>query len=182
MAVYKYADQIPRMGKDSFISDSARVIGNVTIGDNCYIGHGAIIRGDYGKIIIGSGTAVEENAVLHVRPDGLLTLEESVTIGHGALIHGSTIKSWAVIGIGAVVGFDVVVGRWAIVAEGCVVPRKATIPDEKIAGGVPFSIIGDVKERHKEFWTYGKQLYRDLARDYEDRFEKISGPLPLERS
>jgi len=145
----------------------------VTISDNCYIGHGAIVRGDYGKIIIGDGTAIEENAVLHIRPDGILELEDHVTVGHGAIIHGRTIKSHAVIGIGAVIGFDVVIGSWAIVAEGCVIPQKALVPDEKIAGGVPFEIIGNVENRHKAFWIYGKQLYVDLAREYPAKFEKL---------
>ena len=173
MAVYRYDDRIPQIGKNVYISDSARVIGDVTIGDNCYVGHGAIVRGDYGKIIIGAGSAIEENAILHIRPDGILELEESVTVGHGAIIHGKQIKSHAVIGIGSVIGFDVVIGSWSIVAEGCVVPQNTIIPDEKITGGVPFKIIGDVKQKHKDFWTYGKQLYVDLARDYPDKFKKL---------
>jgi len=77
MAVYRYDDRIPQIGKNVYISDSARVIGDVTIGDKCYIGHGAIVRGDYGKIIIGSGSAIEENTTLHIRPNGILELEES---------------------------------------------------------------------------------------------------------
>ncbi|HGY11942.1 MAG: gamma carbonic anhydrase family protein [Desulfobacteraceae bacterium] len=173
MAVYRYDDRIPKIGKKVYISDSARVIGDIIIGDNCYIGHGAIVRGDYGKIIIGAGSAIEENAILHIRPNGILELEESVTVGHGAIIHGKQIKSHAVIGIGSVIGFDVVIGSWSIVAEGCVVPQNTIIPDEKITGGVPFKIIGDVKQKHKDFWTYGKQLYVDLARDYPDKFEKL---------
>jgi carbonic anhydrase/acetyltransferase-like protein (isoleucine patch superfamily) len=173
MAVYRYGDRIPEIGKNTYISDSARVIGDVRIGDNCYIGHGAVVRGDYGTIIIGAGTAVEENAVLHIRPDGILELEKSVTVGHGAIIHGRQIKSCAVIGIGSVIGFDVVVGAWSIIAEGCVVPQNTIIPDEKITGGVPFKIIGDVKQKHKDFWTYGKQLYVDLAREYPGKLEKL---------
>ena len=173
MAVYRYGDKTPTIGKNSYISDSARVIGDVTLGDNCYVGHGAIIRGDYGKIIIGEGSAIEENAILHIRPNGILELKKRVTVGHGAIIHGQLIKSHAVIGIGSVIGFDVIVGTWSIVAEGCVVPQNNTIPDKKIAGGVPFKIMGDVKQKHKDFWTYGKQLYVDLAKEYPDKFEKI---------
>ncbi len=124
MTVYQYGNRIPKIGKNTYISDSARVIGDVEIQDNCYIGHGAIIRGDYGTIHIGRGTAVEEGAILHIRPDGLLELEDHVTVGHGAIIHGRLIRTHAVIGIGAVIGFDVVVGAWAIVAEGSVIPQK----------------------------------------------------------
>jgi len=173
MAIYKYGDRVPQIGKDTFISDSARVIGDVRIGNNCYIGHGAILRGDYGSIEIGDGSAIEENAVLHIRPDGLLKLEEKVTVGHGALVHGKLIKTCAIIGIGAVLGFDVVIGEWTIVAEGCVIHKGAEIPDGKIVAGVPYKIIGRTMKKHKEFWTYGKQLYIDLAKDYPGKFERI---------
>jgi len=173
MAIYRYGDRLPRVGQNSFVSDTSIVIGDVLIGDNCYIGHGSILRGDYGSIRIGDGTAIEENALLHIRPDGLLELEEKVTVGHGAMIHGKLIKSYAVIGIGAIIGFDVVVGSWSIIAEGCVVPRGNEIPDEKIAAGTPYKIIGNTLERHKKFWTYGKQLYIDLAKEYPDKFERI---------
>ncbi|MCK5311611.1 MAG: gamma carbonic anhydrase family protein [Desulfobacteraceae bacterium] len=173
MAIYQYDNFIPKIGNNSYISDSARVIGDVTIGEDCYIGHGAILRGDYGRIIIGSGTAIEENAVLHIRPNGILELEKSVTIGHGALVHCKLIKSFAVIGIGAVVGFDAVIGTWSIVAEGCVVTKDAIIPDEKIVTGVPYQITSDTKPEHKKFWKYGKQLYVDLAHDYPEKFKRI---------
>jgi len=173
MAVYRYDNFVPSIGNNSYISDSARVIGDVTIGQDCYIGHGAILRGDYGRIIIGDGTAIEENAVLHIRPKGTLELEKSVTIGHGALVHCKLIKSFAVIGIGAVVGFDAIIGNWSIVAEGCVITKNAIIPDEKIATGVPYKISGNTKPEHKKFWEYGKQLYVDLAHEYPKKFSRI---------
>ena len=173
MALYRYGERVPKIGKDSFVSDTAVVIGDVTIGNNCYIGHGSILRGDYGSIKIGDGSAIEENAMLHIRPDGLLELEDKVTVGHGALVHGKLIKSCAVIGIGSVVGFDVVIGIWSIVAEGCVIPQGNRIPDGKIVAGVPYKIIGDTLDRHKEFWLYGKQLYINLASEYPAKFERI---------
>ena len=67
--IYKFDGKQPVVGKNSYISDISRVIGDVVIGDNCYIGHGAILRGDYGKIEIGNGTAVEEGAVIHAPPN-----------------------------------------------------------------------------------------------------------------
>ncbi len=137
------------------------------------IGHGSILRGDYGAIKIGDGTAIEESAMLHIRPKGLRELEEKVTVGHGALIHGKLIKAFAVIGIGSVIGFDVVIGSWGIVAEGCVVPKNTIVPDEKIIAGVPGKIIGNTLEKHKKFWTYGKQLYIDLAHEYPEKFQRI---------
>ncbi len=175
MAIYKFNNRVPVIGNNTFVSDSAIVVGDVKIGNNCYIGHGSILRGDYGSIEIGDGTAVEEGANLHIRPDGLLKIGEKVTIGHGAILHCNEIQSFAVIGIGAIIGFDVEIGQWSIIAEGTVVNRKAKIENEKIVAGNPFKVVSNVKERHKKFWLYAKQLYINLAKQYITKgcFEKI---------
>jgi carbonic anhydrase/acetyltransferase-like protein (isoleucine patch superfamily) len=164
---------VPRIAAGAWVSDSARVIGDVVVGKGCYVGHGAVLRGDYGSIRLGPGTAIEENATLHIRPEGLLELGDRVTVGHSATVHCSHVSDFAVIGIAAVLSFDVKVGRWAIVAEGCVVPAGTEIPAEKLVVGVPARIVGDVEQRHKDFWSYGKQLYVDLAARYPTQFERI---------
>jgi carbonic anhydrase/acetyltransferase-like protein (isoleucine patch superfamily) len=173
MALYRFGNRVPAVGRGAWVSDSARVIGDVVISEDCYVGHGVVLRGDYGSIHLGPGTAVEENATVHIRPDGLSTLGERVTVGHGAILHCNRIDDCAVVGMGAVLSFDVEVGCWAIVAEGCLVPSGMKIPAGKIATGVPARLTGDVQKRHKDFWNYGKQLYVDLARKYPKEFERI---------
>ncbi|OPY90709.1 MAG: serine acetyltransferase [Syntrophus sp. PtaU1.Bin208] len=173
MALYSFGDRVPRIGKDVYVSDSARVIGDVEIGDGCYIGHGVILRGDYGSIRLGPGTAIEENAVVHIEPNGLSVFGERVTVGHGAILHGDRIDDFAVIGMGAVLSLKVVVGKWAIVAEGSVLPSKTRVDAEKFVAGVPAKVVGDVQPRHKEFWTWGKQLYVDLARSYPEKLKRL---------
>jgi len=64
-----------------------------------------------------------------------------------------------------------VVGYWSIVAEGCVVPKGKVIPDEKIIAGTPFEIIGDTLDKHKELWTWGKQLY--VNKEYPKKLKRI---------
>ena len=66
--LYKFDGKVPTVGKGTCVSDIARIIGDVVIGSNCYIGHGAILRGDYGRIEIGDGTAVEEGVIVHAPP------------------------------------------------------------------------------------------------------------------
>lgn len=173
MALYRFGGYSPAVARSAYVSDSARVIGDVAIGEECYIGHGVILRGDYGRIRIGPGTAIEENAVVHIRPDGTSRIGERVTIGHGAVIHGNLIADYAVIGMGAIICFDVEVGKWCIVGEGCVVTSGEHIPPGKMVVGVPAKIVGGVQQKHKDFWTCGKQLYVDLAKRYPAEFEKI---------
>jgi len=173
MALYRFGDRLPKVGEGTWVSDSARVIGDVVIGRDCYIGHGVILRGDYGSIEIGDGSAVEENAVVHIRPDGLSSIGRSVTIGHCAVVHCGQIGDFAVIGMGAVLSFDAKIGPWAIIAEGCVVSRGMEIPGGMIAAGVPAEVIQEVQPHHKDFWTYGKRLYVDLAHRYPNELERI---------
>ena len=163
---YKVDGKQPKVGKNSYVSDIARVIGDVVIGDNCYIGHGAILRGDYGRIEIGDGTAVEEGVIVHAPPDNINRIGKKVTIGHGAVVHGKSIGDHAVIGMGAIVSIWAEIGEWAIVAEGCVVKLKQIIPPKVVAAGNPAKIVRELTEKDREFWNGGKQLYIDLAKKY----------------
>ncbi len=173
MPIYQYGNKIPEIGKDTYISETAIIIGGVKIGNNCYIGHGAILRGDYGNIQIGDGTAVEENVMIHIRPNDTLLIGQNVTIGHSATIHCKEIKDFAVIGLGAVLSFDVIVGSWSIIGEGTVIPNSKIIPPNKIVIGNPYKIISEVTEFHKKRWSYVKELYQTLAKEYPIKLKKI---------
>jgi len=164
MSIYEFEKKKPRIGKGTFIFPSADVIGDVTIGENCYIGPGARIRGDYGSIRIGNDTAVEENVVIHARPNEKTIIGNSVTIGHAAIIHNATIHDWAIIGMGAIVSDYAEIGEWAVVAEGAVVKNKEKIPDKAIAVGVPAKVVAEITLDYKKQWTEYKNIYSNLAR------------------
>ncbi|UCE73873.1 MAG: gamma carbonic anhydrase family protein [Methanomassiliicoccales archaeon] len=166
MAVFQFEDRIPRIGKETYIAESAEVIGKVMIGDHCYIGPGARLRGDYGTIEIGDYSIVEDNCVLHARPDDTCKIGEHVTVGHGAIVHNATIRDWAMIGMGSIVSDFAVVGEWSVIGEGAVVRNNQKIPDEKVAVGVPAKVIADVKEDYKELWMKYKGMYTELAKRY----------------
>jgi carbonic anhydrase/acetyltransferase-like protein (isoleucine patch superfamily) len=164
MTIYEFERRKPTIGKGTFIFKSADIIGDVIIGDNCYIGPGARIRGDYGLIRIGSNTAVEENVVIHARPDEKTLIGSFVTIGHAAIIHNAIINDWAVLGMGSIVSDWAEIGKWAVVAEGALVKNKQKIPDKAIAVGVPAKVISEVSEDYIKQWTKYKKIYSDLAK------------------
>ena len=164
--LYKFDGRQPSVGKESYVSELASVIGDVVIGNNCYIGHGAILRGDYGSIVIGDGTAVEEGVIIHAPPGNTNRIGKRVTIGHGAVVHGGAIGDQAVIGMGAIVSIRSEIGEYAIIAEGCVVKMNQVIPPGVVAAGNPAKVVRDVTPKDKELWDYGKQLYIDLAKTY----------------
>jgi carbonic anhydrase/acetyltransferase-like protein (isoleucine patch superfamily) len=118
MAVYRFDGKEPKIGRDCYIADSAEVIGDVVIGDGCYVGPNAVIRGDYGSIVIGNETAVEEGVIIHARPKERTTIGNRVTLGHGAIIHNCRIDDNVVIGMGAVVSDYAEVREWGLWQRG----------------------------------------------------------------
>ena len=168
LMLYKFDGKQPAIGDDTYISDLARVIGDVVIGNNCYIGHGAILRGDYGRIEIGDGTAVEEGVIVHAPPGDTNQIGKTVTIGHGAVVHGKKIGNRAVIGMGSILSIWSEIGESAIIAEGSVVKMKQIIPPKVVAAGNPAQIVREISAKDEAFWNWGKQLYIDLAKKYLD--------------
>ena len=164
--LYRFRNKEPRIGKETYISEHALVIGDVKIGDNCYIGHGAILRGDYGSIEIGAGTAVEEGVVIHAPPNEICRIGNKVTLGHGAIIHSSSIGDLSLIGMGAIVSIGAQVGEKTIVAEGSVVKMHQIVPSGVVAGGCPVKTLRQVTTEDSTFWEHGKQVYIDLAKEY----------------
>ena len=164
--LYTFDGKKPEIGQGTYVSEAALVIGDVKIGDNCYIGHGAILRGDYGSIFIGPGTAVEEGAIIHAPPNEVSLIGERVTIGHGAIIHSAKIGDFSVIGMGAILSIRSEIGTNTIIAEGAVVKMRQVIPDGVVTGGNPAKVLRKITKKDTDYWEWGKELYIDLARKY----------------
>ena len=177
MVVYRFEGKEPKIGKATYVSQSAEVIGDVTIGKQCYIGPGAKLRGDYGKIEIGNRTSIEENCVVHARPNEICRVGDMVTVGHGSILHNCTVRDYAVIGMGAIVSDYAVVGVWSVVGEGCVVKNNQVIKDQKIVVGVPAKVVGEVSDEYKKLWTNYKKIYVKLAKKYPKKLETVKPDL-----
>ena len=174
MAIYQFDDRIPKIAESAGVHETAVIIGDVTIGENCYIGPGAIIRGDYSKTIIGKGVSIQEGVVIHARPGEECRIGNFATIGHRAMLHGAYISDYAVIGMSATVSDWAEIGEWAVVGEGAVVKSKQKIPPEAIAVGVPAKVIDKkIDEKFKEFWLESKEEYQRLAKRMHTAMKKI---------
>ena len=173
MVVLQFEDRIPKIGSNSNVCDSAEVIGSVTIGNNCYIGFGARIRGDYGEVIIGDGSIIEDNCVIHARPNERCVIGRRVTVGHASILHNCTVHDSVVIGMGAIISDYAVVGEWSVIGEGAVVPNNKEIPAGKVAVGVPAKVIAETTEEYKTLWDSYKDLYADLAKRYKIGLKKL---------
>jgi len=163
MAVYEFEGKRPKIASSTFVNETAAVIGDVEIGENCYIAPNCVIRGDWGKITIGEQCSVQDGCVIHARPDGQTIVGSRVSVGHACVLHNCTIKDFALVGMNAVVSDYAVVGEKAVVGEGCIVRQRQEIPPESIAVGVPAKVIGKLTpEQMKEYDSY-KTLYANLA-------------------
>lgn len=160
--IYKFKHFTPVIDKSSFIHPLAAVTGNVIIGKDVYIGPGAALRGDWGKIVIEDGCNVQENCTVHMFPGVTVLLKKGAHIGHGAVIHGATIGENVLVGMNAVVMDNVVIGRDSIIGALCFVPEGMQIPEQKIAVGNPAKIVKDVSDEMIEWKKKGTLLYQKL--------------------
>ena len=127
----------PTIGRDVYLAPTAVLIGDVTVGDDCSVWFGAVLRGDLSRIEIGPRTAIQDTAVIHCAIDLPTVIGEDVTIGHGALLEGCEVQDGAVIGMGAVVLQHARVGYGTVIAAGGVVPERAQVAPGVLAAGVP---------------------------------------------
>ena len=164
MALYEFEGKRPVIGKDSFVHPQAVVIGDVTIGDKCYVGAGAIVRGDYGTIIIGNGSNIQENCVLHAEPGTTAMIAEDVLVGHAAIVHGPcTLQNNVLVGMGAVISNQCEMETGSFLAAGSVLPPGRKIPARQLAMGNPAKVVRELSEDLLQYNTIAVKLYQDLA-------------------
>lgn len=168
MAIYEFNGFKPVIHKTAFIHPQAAVTGNVIIGKNVYIGPGAAIRGDWGKIIIEDGCNVQENCTIHMFPGTTVTLKEGAHIGHGAIIHGGTIGKNCLIGMNSVIMDDVKMGDECIVGALCFIPAKMKISRRSLLVGNPAKVVKEVSDEMIAWKTKGTQLYQQLPQECHD--------------
>jgi carbonic anhydrase/acetyltransferase-like protein (isoleucine patch superfamily) len=162
-----YHQMSPSLGERVFVADTARVIGDVVIGDDSSVWFGTVIRGDVHHIRIGRRVNIQDLSVLHVTTDRYATIiADDVTVGHRAVLHGCQIEQGALVGMGAIVMDDAVVGRQAMVGAGALVTPGTVIPPGMLALGAPAKVVRPLTEQEKEHLLKSAETYQALARDY----------------
>jgi len=165
MAIYEFNGFKPVVHPTAFVHPQAAVTGNVIIGADVYVGPGAAIRGDWGKIIIKDGCNVQENCTIHMFPGTTVTLHEGAHIGHGAIIHGATIGKNSLVGMNSVVMDDVIIEEECIIGALCFVPAKMEIEKRSLVVGNPAKVVKQVSDEMMAWKTKGTQLYQALPKE-----------------
>lgn len=164
--IIPHRGKTPAVAPDAFIAPTAVLIGDVEIGEQASIWFGAVLRGDHGRIVIGRGSNVQDNATLHAPQDGATVIEQDVTIGHGAVLEGCLVRRGALIGMNAVVLQAATIGEQAMVAAGSVVVEGMQVPPRTLAAGVPAKIKKELDGSSMQWVDGSAAVYRHLAREY----------------
>ncbi len=164
--IIPHRDNTPKIAPSVFIAPTAVIIGQVEIGEEASIWFGAVLRGDHGRIVIGRGSNVQDNATLHAPQDGATIVEQDVTIGHGAVLEGCVVRRGVLIGINAVILHDAEIGEGAMVAAGCVVTEGMKIPPRTLAAGVPARVKKALDGSSLNWVEMSAPVYRHLASEY----------------
>jgi carbonic anhydrase/acetyltransferase-like protein (isoleucine patch superfamily) len=168
MAIIRsFADKSPAVGKDSFVAETAVLIGDVVVGARSSVWYGVVLRGDVHHIRIGDEVSVQDNSVVHVTSGKHPTVVgDRVTIGHSVVLHGCTIGDECLIGMGAVVMDRAVIGTNCVVGAGALVTPGTTIPDGHLALGSPAQVKRPLTEDELAWISTSSQHYVALAARY----------------
>lgn len=173
MSFYEFEGKKPHIHPETFVHPEAVLIGDVSAEAGCYVGAGAVLRGDIGSIRIGSGSNVQENCVLHTFPNKTTIIHPQVHIGHGCILHGCEICSNVLIGMGAIVADGVRINSNCLIGAGSFVPFQTEIPQNSVAVGVPIEIIKKISADQLKQITDGLSIYQELTKRYLKSFRKI---------
>lgn len=154
------------ISKDSnvFIAPGAIVLGDVTLGKDVGIWYHATVRGDRAPIVIGEGSNVQDNAVVHVDAEHGVLIGRNVTIGHSAVIHGCNVGDNSLIGMGAIIMNGARIGKNCIVGAGALVTQNSQIPDNSLVLGNPAKIKRSVTEEEIASNLRNAKMYVEEAR------------------
>ncbi|NHJ20830.1 MAG: gamma carbonic anhydrase family protein [Candidatus Lokiarchaeota archaeon] len=164
--------KVPQIHESAYIAPTAVIIGDVTIGEKSNIWFGAVLRGDWGTIIIGKNTSVQENVTIHNEIGSTVEIGDNCIIGHHAMIHGPcTIANGCLVGIGANVLHRSKMGEGAILGSGAVLLGKE-IPPRVLAAGVPADIKKQLLQKGKMEGEKTSGEYANNGKMFKEFFEK----------
>ena len=162
--MFAFEGRSPRVSASAWIAPTATLVGDVTVEDEASVWYGAVLRADFGPIIVRRGANVQDGSVLHGGAAPVTEVGEGATIGHLCVVHGCVIGAEALIGNGATVLDGAVIGARALVAAGATVAPGLVVPDGTLAVGVPARVAGEVRGGALKWVQTNPEVYRELAR------------------
>ncbi|MBI4967010.1 MAG: phenylacetic acid degradation protein PaaY [Rhodospirillales bacterium] len=162
--VYALDGLVPVVDPTAYVHPTAVLIGDVIVGPQCYIGPGAALRGDFGRLIIGAGSNIQDCCVVHTHPDWDTIVEENGHVGHCSILHCCILRKNVLIGMNAVVMDGAEVGESAMIGAMAFVKVGAKIPPRTLATGIPAKVVRDLTQDELEGKMGNTGDYQKLAR------------------
>jgi len=159
--IYSIDGIIPVVDPSAFIHPSAVLIGDVIVGENCYIGPNAALRGDMGRIVLKARSNMQDGCIAHTFAGGETILEEAANVGHGAVLHGCHLGKGVLIGMNAVIMDGAIIGDHAFVAALAFVKANYTVPSRSIVAGIPAKVVSEVSDEELRWKQLGDEDYQE---------------------
>jgi phenylacetic acid degradation protein len=164
MPCYAIDGVVPVVDPSAFVHPSAVLIGDVIVGAHCYVGPCASLRGDFGRVVLGAGSNVQDGCVIHGYPKQDTLVEENGHIGHGAVLHSCVVRRGALVGIKAVVMDDAEIGEQAVVAACAFVPVGMRVAPRSMVAGIPAKVVRTLDDKEVAWYAEGTRAYHELTR------------------
>ncbi len=174
MPLFAFEGRSPRVDPTAFVAPTATLIGDVTVEAGASVWFNAVLRGDYGPIVVREGANVQDGSVLHAPPGIPVDIGPGATVAHMCVVHGVHVGKEALIANHATVLDGAVIGARSMIAAGALVAAGTHIPAEVLAVGVPATVKGPIAGTSAETWVnLNPQAYQGLARRYLSGLEPI---------
>ena len=164
MPCYSIEGVVPVVDPTAYVHPLAVLIGAVIVGPQCYVGPGASLRGDFGRIVLQRGSNIQDNCTVHGFPEQDTVVEEDGHVGHGAVLHGCVVRRGALVGMNAVVMDEAEVGAQAIVAACAFVPAGMRVPPRSLVAGLPAKLRRELSDEEIAWKHEGTLTYQNLTR------------------
>lgn len=174
MPAYAFEGLVPVVDPTSYVHPLASLIGDVLVGPGCYIGPGASLRGDFGRIIVQGDSSVQDSCTVHASADRDTVIGRGATIGHGAIVHGCVIGRNTLLGMNAVVLDNAIIGDECLIGALSLVKSDMQVPDRSLVAGNPARILRGFAPHEVTWKNDGAGEYQRLAR------ESLTGLVPCE--
>ena len=156
----------PQVASDAFVAPTAVLIGDVVVEEGASVWFGAVLRADFSRIVVGTGSNIQDNSVLHTNEGQPTLIGSNVTVGHLSMLHGCIIEDEALIGMGSIVLDRARIGRRAMLAAGSVVNEGGEIPPEVLAAGAPAEVKKALDGSSSKWVATAAHEYRTLRLRY----------------
>ena len=176
MPIYSFEGKTPKIHPGAWVAPTATVVGDVEIEEGASVWYGAVVRGDFSKVIIRAGANVQDGAVIHGPPGNPTEVGAGATVAHNCVVHGAVLGEECPIANGTVVLDGAKVGARALVAAGSVVASGAEIPPGVLAAGSPAEVKRPIEGTPAENWVrINPRGYRMLARRHAEGAQPVEG-------